>query len=147
MTVVSSSATWCSAERVVTFSITTSDCAKPSSGLPRTLGGVTSRVVPSSLLSHCFGGRGLHALDVVEDCRQDLVVDVDHAHRFVGDVVRRRGDDGDRRADLEDLLGEEEAVGRAAADLHVLVDVGQIAAVQDRDDTGERLGFASCRSA
>ena len=73
---------------------------------------------------------------------QDLVLDLDHAHGFVGDVLAVGRDDGDRGADFEDLLVEQTTIGRAAAELDVLVHVGQVAAVQDRAHARELLGFA-----
>ena len=87
-------------------------------------------------------GRRLHRLEHVERRREHFVLHVDLAHGLVGDVLAVRGDDRDRRADLEDLLAEEEPrrVGRAQED--VLVDVGEVAAMEDLADAGELLGLA-----
>ena len=84
----------------------------------------------------------LHRLQEVHRGWQDLVLDLDQADGFIGDVLAVGGDDGNRRADFKDLLVEETSVGRTAAQLHVLIDRGQIAAVQDRVYAGELLGLA-----
>ena len=70
-----------------------------------------------------------------------FVLDLDQVGGLVGDVLVLGGDDGDGRADLEDFFVEEKAVGRAAAQLHVAVFRGQVAAVQNVTTPGKRLRF------
>ena len=79
---------------------------------------------------------------MVEHGRKHFVVDRDQARGLIGDVVRSRGNDGDRRANFEHFLAEHEAVRRTATDAHVLVDVRQVAAVEDSHDTRKCLRLA-----
>jgi hypothetical protein len=111
-------------------------------GVAADLGGCDVEGRAVELVVPLFRSRGLHAFQVIEDGRQHFVVDRDQAGGLVGDVIRRGGDDGDRRADLEDLFREQKPIGWAAANADIFVEVGQVAPVQDRDDAGERFGLA-----
>ena len=74
MRLVGSSAAWCSAERVVTFSMTTSEFGEALVGIAADLGRRDLEDRAVELVVPLLGRRRLHALDVVEHRRQDFVV-------------------------------------------------------------------------
>ena len=83
--------------------------------------------------------RGLHRLEHVQSGGEHFVLDLDRAHRHVTDVLAIGRDDGDRCADLEDLLVEEEAGRERGAEEDVLVFLRQVPAVKDLADAGDLL--------
>ena len=84
---------------------------------------------------------GFHGLEEIKGRRKDLVLDVDLSHGGIGDVLALRGDDGDRRADFEHFLVEEEAcwIGGTEEDVRVLG--GEVPAMDDLPHTRKLLGL------
>src|ERR1051326_6765648 len=98
---------------------------------------------PVEFVVPLLGRGGFHALDVIEDRREDFEIDGDHARCFVGNVIGGGRHDRDWGTDLKYLFVENEAVRRTAADAHVLVNVRQIAAMEYGDHTRYGFGLAS----
>src|SRR5262249_22939841 len=61
--------------------------------------------------------------------------------RFIGNMLRLCSDDSDRRTNFENFLIKEVAIRRAATKLHVAILSGQVASMQNRSYTRQRLGL------